>query len=138
MAVLWACGPVSRPLEGDPGAGSPEELGSSFNVRVEGDTVHFEVHVTNVTDRPLVLEFGSAQRYDVEVRDDDGDAVWQWSADRVFAQVVGREDLAAGASMRFTTEWLGAEAGEEYVATGRLTSMNYPVELRTRFRVPGE
>jgi hypothetical protein len=36
---------------------------------------------------PLTLAFQTSQEYDAVLRDSDGRVVWQWSADRVFAQV---------------------------------------------------
>lgn len=136
-ALVCGCNPGVPMAEVEPGAGSPPELGSSFNVHVEDRTVHLELHVTNVTSGPLVLEFSTSQRYDFAVDQPDGEGAFRWSAARSFAQALGTEELAAGESRRYTASWT-APRGGEYVATAWLVSSDYPVELRTVFRVPDE
>jgi hypothetical protein len=114
----------------------PAELGSTLNVRVEGDSVHLELHVTNVTAQPLQLEFGSAQQFDFTVA--GAGVEWRWSDDMSFAQVVTQQELAAGASLRFAAVWHAEGRRGEYVATAQLASFNYPVELSTPFMLPAE
>jgi hypothetical protein len=121
---------------GDMGAGSSEELASALNVTVAGADVRFELHVTNATGGPLELEFASAQRYDFSVRDGTGEVVWRWSDEMAFAQVLGTESLAPGETRRYGANWEASGREGEFTATGRLTSTNYPVELRTAFRLP--
>jgi len=136
-AGLVSCAfPARVETAADGGAGSPAQLGSTMGVRMAGDTVHFVLHVTNMTDAPLTLEFPSSQRYDFAVARRDGETVWSWSATRSFAQALGSEVLLPGESRRYEASWLAAGARGEYVATGWVTSRNYPVELRTVFQVP--
>jgi hypothetical protein len=142
MAGVWAgvlmvaCAPVEPVV--DAGAGSPPELGSSLNVRVVEDSVAFEIHVTNTTSSPIALEFATAQRYDFEVSERDGARVWRWSDDMMFAQVLGQEELAPGETRRYMASWLAAGRAGDFVATARIVSSNYPVELRTGFRLPAD
>src|SRR5688572_309339 len=120
------------------GAGAPPELGSSMNVRVSGDTVRFELHITNSTDRPVLATFASAQRYEFVVSRANGEEVWRASAGMSFGQVVTTETLPAGETKRFEANWIARGQTGDYVATARLVSTNYPVELRTVFRLPAE
>jgi hypothetical protein len=138
LALLLACAPARQEAEVDPGAGGPPELGSTLNVRVEGDSARLELHVTNVMPSVVVLEFATSQRYDFDVSDGAGEVVWRWSDDMMFAQVVGQEALQPGGSLRYTATWAAGAAAGVYVARGVLTSRNYPVELRTSFRMPAE
>jgi hypothetical protein len=140
LLVAWsgACALPGRTEQNvDGGTGSPAGLGSTLTVRQAGDTVHFVLHMTNVTEAPLTLEFPSSQRHDFAVSRAGGEVVWRWSAARSFAQVLGSEVLLPGESRRYEAAWLAAGARGEYVATGWVTSRNYPVELRTVFQVPG-
>ncbi|HET8547150.1 MAG TPA: BsuPI-related putative proteinase inhibitor [Bryobacteraceae bacterium] len=52
--------------------------------------------VRNTTARPLVLNFRSGQRYDLNIRNDRGETVYVWSADKGFIQVLGTETIAPG------------------------------------------
>lgn len=135
VVVLVACGPVRQEADVAGGEGAPAELGATLNVRVQADSAELELHVTNVAGAAVTLEFATAQRYDFEVLDEGGAVVWRWSADQVFAQMLGEEVLQAGESRRYAAVWPTQGGRGEYVARGLLTSRNYPVELRTPFRV---
>jgi hypothetical protein len=52
----------------------------------------------------LVLEFPTSQRFDFVV-EAGGKPVWQWSADKMFAQVLGRETVAPGDSLVYEARW---------------------------------
>ncbi|HUF51179.1 MAG TPA: BsuPI-related putative proteinase inhibitor [Longimicrobiales bacterium] len=147
MRVLWlvsalilaaGCGRGSRTVEVPAGAGSAPGLGSSLNVRVSGDSAHFELHITNTTSGPVTVSYMSAQRYDFEVTRGSGEVVWRHSADQLYAQVTGREVLQAGETKRYVATWIARGHTGDYVATARLTSDSHPVELRTVFRLPAD
>lgn len=134
-AGCTATGPMPA---GDEGAGAPAELAAALNVAVAGDSVRLELHVTNTTGNTLEVEFATAQRYDFAVRDGSGAEMWRWSGDQMFAQVLGTEALLPGESRRYSASWPAGGREGEFEATGRLTSTNYPVALRTPFRLPTE
>ncbi|MEX0907043.1 MAG: BsuPI-related putative proteinase inhibitor [Gemmatimonadota bacterium] len=136
VALAVGCSTVVPLAEVAPGSGSPPELGSSFNVSVGEDSVRLELHVTNVTSAAMALEFTSSQRYDFAVATTAGEVVWRWAADRSFMQALGAERLEPGESRRYTAVWPAPGRQADYVATAWLTSQNYPVELRTVFRLP--
>jgi hypothetical protein len=136
-ALLAACTPGLQDREVDMGAGAPPELGATLNVGIQGDSAHIELHLTNTTTEVVALEFNTGQRYDMEVADAEGRLLWRWSDDMMFTQALGREVLLAGESLRYGSVWSARSAGE-YIATVRLVSTNYPVELRTSFQVPGD
>lgn len=141
LVGLVACGAPSADRPDAPDAAdsvpaAPElPLASSLSVQVHEDSVRFRLDVTNTTGAPLVLEFPSAQRFDFAVADGTGTEIWRWSADMGFAQVLGADTLAAGATRSYEAAWArGGRTGLHEVAA-RLTSLNHPVDLRTEFEV---
>lgn len=50
----------------------------------------------NTSDQPLTLRFASGQRFDIEIRDEAGETVYVWSADKVFPAVTGELELSPG------------------------------------------
>lgn len=68
--------------------------------------VGLELIKTNVSNRPITLTYNTAQRFDFFVRRGVGGRIlWQWSADRVFSQVVSRVTLRPGESQVFRATW---------------------------------
>jgi hypothetical protein len=135
--LLVAACTTGQPGAGvDAGAGAPPELGATLNAQVQDDSVRLELHVTNATREPLRLEFASTQRFDFTVSGPGTE--WRWSDDMMFAQVMEQEVLLQGESRRYAAAWPAAGRTGEFTATGQLTSLNYPVELRTVIRLPAE
>lgn len=129
LLVCLACAPKGAP------APAAEPLLASVQANTTGDSVHFVLQVTNTSTAPVELNFSSAQRFDFSV-ERDGRNVWTWSADRMFAQALGTETLAAGETRRYEATWRpGPGTSGEYVVTGTLTSSDHGVEQSTRFRL---
>jgi hypothetical protein len=133
---MWAaCGaptPDAKPAET---GGVAEFLPLSLQVEVRRDSVHFALHVTNPTANAIQLEFGDAQRFDFEVRSADGAQVWRWSADQIFAQVVGQETMAPGESLKYEAVWHPAAGVGSYTVTGRLLTQPQAREQRASFEI---
>lgn len=105
----------------------------TLEVEVAGDTVELRLQVTNAADTAVTLEFGSAQRYDFEVRTEGGESVWVWSADRMFGQVVGHEKIAPGSTLEYRERWDAGGRRGRLQARARLTSATHPLELTASF-----
>jgi hypothetical protein len=132
--LVGACS--ARGEEPEAAMGADRDLVASLDVRFQGDTVQFGLHVTNGSLEPVVAEFSSGQRYDFIVRTLAGEEVWRWSADRGFTQALGEETVAPGGWLQYREDWnAGARTGR-YVAEARLTSLNRPIVLRMEFELP--
>ena len=69
-----------------------------------GEPIVMTIEVTNKAERPITLTFPSAQRYDFIVKQGK-QTIWQWSAGRMFAQVVGRYEIAPGDTISYQYTW---------------------------------
>jgi hypothetical protein len=136
--VLGLAGASCAPVVSGGADAAAARLATSLNVRVPAaDSVHFELHVTNVAATPTVLEFATAQRYDFAVATADGQRIWRWSEQHAFAQVLGTETLAPGETRRYDAVWRPGGWHGELVVEARLTALNEPVALSTVVLVPG-
>jgi len=87
-----------------------QDLGVSFTTdkliyRV-GTTITVKYTITNLTSKPFVLTFPTTQQYDWTITDAEGNLVYQWMANKKFAQVVTHLTIPAGASNSFESSWL--------------------------------
>jgi hypothetical protein len=82
-----------------------------------------------------VLEFTSAARYDFEVRTPTGAEVWRWVAGQMFAQVLGADTVAAGATRKYSAVWAPGYRAGPFVAIGRVLASNHAVEQRAEFEI---
>jgi hypothetical protein len=63
-------------------------------VYAEGEPLELTLEVVNRSPRPVTLQFRDSQRYDFLIRNAQGEEVWRWSADQMFAQILGQETLS--------------------------------------------
>lgn len=97
--------------------------------------VQLQLVKTNISNRPITLTYNTAQRFDFYVRRGvSGPVVWQWSANRSFAQVVQRVTLRPGESQVFTATWDQRNNQGNRVQPGLFTvqAENVAQELRNR------
>ncbi len=65
------------------------------------EIVPLRLRLTNTSDKKLVLNFPSSQKFDFAARDKDGNEVWRWSADMSFAQAVTKIEIKPGEHQDF-------------------------------------
>jgi hypothetical protein len=127
--LLVACARIN----GQPPAGP---LMPSLQATAVGDSVHFVLQVTNVSERAVELNFRSGQSYDFVVQDEAGRELWRWSADMMFTQALRRERVEPGATLVFEESWRPpTHLRGRFVAVGQLTASDHPVEQRAYFRL---
>lgn len=83
----------------------------------EPHRVDFTLKVCNRSASTVERTFDDAQRYDFDVSR-DGELVWRWSDDQVFAQVVGRESWEPGKCKTWTETWNGTNRSGMPAPTG--------------------
>ena len=111
------------------------KLASSLEAEVGANDVRLVFHITNTTDRPVVLEFSSGQRYDFAVRNASQAEVWRWSAARSFMQALGTETIPPGGSLRYSATWPAIGRVGFFTAVAELKALNHPVTQRTMFEI---
>jgi hypothetical protein len=70
-----------------------------------GTTITVKYTITNLSDKPLVLNFPTAQQYDWTVTDAEGNLVYQWMANKKFAAVTTQLTIPVGTSDGFESSW---------------------------------
>lgn len=115
----------------------PQELVTSLEVKVGGDSVQLRLHATNVTERPVVLEFTSGQRFDFAIQQ-EGREIWRWSTGRAFTQALGSESISPGATLTYSAAWEPEERTGNFRAVGMITARERAVRQEATFSLPAE
>ena len=94
---LLACGGRGEEPLQEPGpvSGAPMVVSVTADRQTyaRDEVIELTLELRNNSDRPLVLEFASGQRYDFAILGAQGDTAWSWSAGRNFPQVMGQETV---------------------------------------------
>jgi hypothetical protein len=104
------------------------ELETSGETASVAMPIGLRLEVCNQSSRDVAVPFSTEQRYDFEIRNLDGELIWRWGADRVFAQVTGSETFTPGCRTFGEGKWDGTDQEGEpvepgtYEAIGVLTS----------------
>ncbi len=103
---------------------------SGFNVfldpvegEIEDDSFLAELILVNNSGRNQNLAFNTSQKYDLEIKDEEGEVHWRWSEGKVFAQVLQRLRLEPGEKEVWEVEIEIADLDSgEYFLTGWMVS----------------
>lgn len=145
-ALALACGPHShnesaasttdaRPEQAAPTQDATGGLASSANVRVNHG-IDFALHVSNLEDHAVELDFPSGQTHDFVVVDSLGREVWRWSNGRMFTQTFQNKLLGSRETVTYQEHWDGKRRRGRFTAVALLKSSNHPVEERVTFTLP--
>ena len=123
--IPWVHG--SAAAQGAPSEKTVRTHGLALTLRLEpvpvklSETRRVEatLRLENVSSRFIHLEFASAQRFDVLVRDAAGRVVVQWSEDRMFAMALGYVGINLEYHAGFSTRDL--QSGKRYGVTALVT-----------------
>jgi hypothetical protein len=102
----------------------------SLNVAAQqnGQTLAITLRLETPGNQAVRLSFSSAQEYDAVVRDAGGRAVWQWSADQMFAQSIHERSVSGPWTITLTAPVSSWSAGE-YTVQGWLTTTGQPLQF---------
>src|SRR5437899_8053825 len=70
-----------------------------------GQVVEISLTATNNGGAPVSVTFTSGQRFDLVIRRPRGDAVWRWSHDKAFIQVIQTLTLQPADRLSFKIPW---------------------------------
>jgi len=103
-------------------------LTTDWAVYTPEQPVNIEFCVFNRTSEEITLYFRNAQRYDFTIEDEEGNEVWRWSKDRMFAMVLGEEILGPdNPEIIYKVEYKGKLSSGYYKVTGILVAKDRPM-----------
>ncbi|MDD5593929.1 MAG: BsuPI-related putative proteinase inhibitor [Candidatus Margulisbacteria bacterium] len=95
------------------------DLYANKSVYRAGEPVELTVIAANRSKTAIKLIFGSGQSFDLAVADENNNAVWQWSHDRVFTMAVRSVELLPGQRLKFNAVWRQADNNDQPVKRGK-------------------
>ena len=102
-----------------------------------GKPITMTLKIYNYTEEEITFRFNTSQRYDFIIEDEEGNEVWRWSKDRMFAMMLGEETLGqTNPEIIYTVEYKGKLSSGYYKITGifvaqdRLMSGSIIIEVK--------
>ena len=93
-----------------------------------GETIITTLKIFNYTEEDIVFHFNTAQRYDFIIEDEEGNEVWRWSQDMMFAMVLGEETLGpTNTEITYTVEYKDKLSPGYYKVTGIFVAKYRPM-----------
>ena len=100
-----------------------------------GEPITLALQVRNPSRHSITLEFATAQRYDFVIERLDGKEVWRWSADQMFAQLLGEQVVPSSWAADYGEQFTGSLAPGTYRLRGILTTTGDQRAAATEFVV---
>lgn len=117
-AALAAFAQPERPAGSGPAASAPVTVSVRSDKKSYGpkDPIKLVLTARNAGKTAVKLMFSSGQKYDFEIRKGktpSGERIWQWSAGRMFTQMVTWSTLQPSKSLTFTETFTPGETGPD-------------------------
>ena len=141
LAALTACsgsggGPERTTNQAQMTVGSLQlTLAADQSTYRSGEPITLLLNLNNRSNLGTTVKFSSGQRYDFQIAGPSGATAWTWSADKVFIQSLGSEDLAPDGALEYREQFTGQLAPGEYTVTGSITAMGSPLQVSTKVTV---
>ena len=137
LAVIFAVVLTSFGLCLEAYGNSPlEETNMSYGISITTDKINYSiddpiimtVKIFNYTEEDIAFYFNTSQRYDFIIEDEEGNEVWRWSKDRMFAMVLGEEVIGPyNPEVIYTAEYNDRLGPGYYKVTGIFIAENRPM-----------
>ncbi|HUV85430.1 MAG TPA: BsuPI-related putative proteinase inhibitor [Methanosarcinales archaeon] len=93
-----------------------------------GEPIIMTLKIFNYTKEDIAFHFNTSQRYDFIIEDEEGNEVWRWSKDRMFAMVLGEETLGPTTpEIIYTLKYQGKLSSGYYKITGVFVARDRPM-----------
>jgi len=94
----------------------------------DGEPITMTLKIFNYTGEDIVFHFNTSQRYDFIIEDEEGNEVWRWSKDMMFAQMLGEEILGPdNPEIIYTAEYKGKLSPGYYKVTAIFVAQDRPM-----------
>ena len=121
---------------GASGNTTSEERNIKYGISMSTDKMSYSVDepiimtlkIFNYTKEDIVFHFNTAQRYDFVIEDEEGNKIWHWSKDMMFAMVLGEETLGpTNTEITYTAEYSDKLSSGYYKITGIFVAQDKPM-----------
>lgn len=93
-----------------------------------GEPIIMTLEVFNYTEEDIDFHFNTSQRYDFIIEDEEGEEIWRWSKDKMFAMVLGEEVLGPhNPEVNYSAECKSKLSLGYYKVTGIFVAQNRPM-----------
>lgn len=84
-----------------------------------GEPIVMTLKIFNYTKEDIAFHFNTSQRYDFIIEDEEGNEIWRWSQDMMFAMVLGEETLGpTNTEITYTAKYRDKLSPGYYKITG--------------------
>jgi len=93
-----------------------------------GEPVKMMLKVFNYTEENVVFHFNTSQRYNFIIEDEEGDKIWRWSQDKMFAMILGEEIIGpTNSEVIYSGEYTDKLSPGYYKVTGFFVARDRPM-----------
>ena len=93
-----------------------------------GEPIKMTLKIFNYTEEDIAFHFNTSQRYDFIIEDEEGNKIWCWSKDMMFAMVLGEETLEPNnPEVTYTAEYKDKLSPGYYKVTGIFVAQDRPM-----------
>lgn len=95
------------------------------------DILDVEITLNNQTDEKITLEFSTSQKYNILIKNQDNEVIYNWEKDKMFTQAFTHNTIKANNSIKFTEKIDVSDLeNETYYLILTMKTNNYDIESK--------
>ncbi len=94
-------------------------LTCQLKVEPKASECQFTLTVKNTGSKEAALKSATTQKYDIVVKNDKGEVLWQWSEGKTFSQMLEELKIVAKGEMAFSEKWNYKDKNKKAVKPGK-------------------
>ncbi|MCT8137869.1 hypothetical protein H1D32_08950 [Anaerobacillus sp. CMMVII] len=122
LFLSTGCGTNIESIDYDSGD-EAMDLKATLNIEEVGETMQFELTLTNEGDEKVLVQFPSGQQFEITVRDEDQNIVYRYSDGKMFTMAIISKEIKPKEKLVWTDTWEDAVPGT-YTVTCELQIMS--------------
>lgn len=77
----------------------------TMEVGKEGESIEITLSLQNTLDEPISVEFSSGHQFDIVIKDDEGNVLYDYAEGMMFTQAIVSETIDPGEELTFSDSW---------------------------------
>ncbi|ADU31207.1 BsuPI-related putative proteinase inhibitor [Evansella cellulosilytica] len=116
--------------QGDQGGESMEyrDFLYSVDASLEDNALQVSITLKNEAESARKLEFSSGHQFDIIVKDQEGNVIYDYAADRMFTQAFIFEEVGESEALTFNDQWYSESLGDYEVLQVEATLLPFAID----------
>lgn len=119
---MMGCGSMNSTNASDKNSKKSEDLQTTLDIQQNGQALTFLITLENLTGESVSLTFMSGKHYEISIRNQENQTIYNSSEGKMFTQAINEVKLKPGKEKKWTDVFQGNLAKGKYTVEAKITT----------------